>query len=72
MIHEGNMNARLWVSNKKKLIKVSFVPINIKLQKCKCTRMMKIHYVTPKIVSFQVQQSMKTSYEAMIELNIDV
>ena len=28
---------------------------------------MNTHYVTPKTVSFGVQQSMKTSYEAMSE-----
>ena len=34
--------------------------------------MMKMHYVTPKNVSFEVQQSMKTSYEAKGEQTINV
>jgi len=42
--------------------KVSFVTINVALQRCTCIHMMKTHYDTPKSVSFEVQQSMQTSY----------
>ena len=51
---------------------MSFVTINVKLQKYTCIRMMKTHYDIPKTVSFEVQQSMKTSYEAMSEHTIKV
>ena len=34
--------------------------------------MTKMHYITPKNVNFEVQQSMKTSCEAMSEKNINV
>ena len=34
--------------------------------------MMKAHYVTPENVSFEVYQSMKTSYEVMSEQTINV
>ena len=51
----------------KKIVKLSFVTINVKLQKNKWIRLIETHYVTPKSVSFEIQQSMKTSYEAMSE-----
>ena len=35
-------------------------------------RKKKTHYVTPKSVNFEVQQSMKTSYEAMNEQTINI
>ena len=35
-------------------------------------RLMKTHYDTPENVSYEVQQSMKTSFEVMSELNINV
>ena len=44
-----------------------FVTINVKIQNYTNIRMMKTHYDTPKSVSFEVQQSMKKSYEAMSE-----
>ena len=34
--------------------------------------MMKTHYGTPKSISFEVQQSIKTSFEAMSEQTINV
>ena len=34
--------------------------------------MMKMHYDTPKSVSFEVQESMKISYEAVGELTTNV
>ena len=34
--------------------------------------MMNTYYDTPKSVSFEVQQSMKISYEAMIEQTLNV
>ena len=39
---------------------MSFVTNNVKLQKRTCIRMMRTHYVTPKSVSLEVQQSIKT------------
>ena len=42
--------------------KVSFVMINVALLKYTCIYMMKTHYDTPKIVSYEVQQPMETSY----------
>ena len=39
----------------------------MKLQKGTYIRRMKTHYDTPKNESFEFQQSMKTSYEAMSE-----
>ena len=48
----------------KKFVKVSHVTINVNLEKYAYIRMMNTHYDTPKSVSFEVQQSMKTSYEA--------
>ena len=53
--------------SKKKLVKKSFVTINVKVQKYMCIRMMKTHYNTSKSVSFEVHQSIKASYEAMSE-----
>ena len=57
---------------KKKLAKVSFVTIYVKLQKYTCIRMMKAHYDIPENVSFEVQQSMKTSYGAISEQPVNV
>ena len=51
---------------------MSFVTENVKPQKCTCIRIKKTHYVTPKSVSFEVEQSMKTSYEALIEQTINI
>ena len=70
MIHEEKMNAHLRVHCKKKVIEVSFATINVKLQKYTCIRIMKTQYDTPKQVWIEVQQSMKTSYEAMSEQTI--
>ena len=72
MIHEAKINVHFWFSYKKKLVKVSFVTITVNLQKYACIRIMITRYATPKNVSFEVQQSMKTSYEAMSEQTIDV
>ena len=73
MINEAKMNVYLWVSHKKKkLVKVSFVTINVKLQKYTCIRMMKTHYDTPKSVIFEVHQPMKTSCETMSEQTFNV
>ena len=50
----------------------------IRNDRCKATklymhlRMMKTHYDTPENVSFEVQQFMKTSYEAISEQTINV
>ena len=44
----------------------------VNLQKCTWIPMMTTHYDTPKNVSFELQQSMKTSYEAMCEQIISV
>ena len=65
MIHETKINEHLRVSYKKKLVKVTFVTINVKLQKYTCTRMLKTYYDISKSMSSEVQQSMKTSYEEM-------
>ena len=52
---------------------MSLGTINVHLQKYTCIRMIIItHYATPKSVSFEVQESMKTSYEAMSEQTINV
>ena len=51
---------------------MSFVQINVKLIKITSVRMMKTYSVTPKSVSFEVQQSMKTSYKIMSEQTIIV
>ena len=42
------------------------------IEKYTYNRMMKTHYHTPKSVNFEVQQSMKTSYEAMNEQTINI
>ena len=65
MIHEVKINV------KKKIVKVSLVTINVKVLKYTFNRMMKTHYDTHKSVSFEVQHSMKTSYEAMSKQTTD-
>ena len=57
---------------KKNIVKITFVTINVKLQKYACNCMIKTHYDTPKCVSLEVQQSMKTSYEAVNEQTLNV
>ena len=52
-------------SSIKKIAKVSFVTNNVKLKNYTCIRMMETQYDTPKSISFEVQQSLKTSYEAV-------
>ena len=72
-MNEAKIYVHLRVSyKKKKLVKVSFVTIIVKLQKYTCKRIMKTHYDTPKSVCFEVQQSMKTSCEAINEHTINV
>ena len=56
----------------KKIHKVIFVTIYVNLQKYIRIRMIKTHYSTPKSGSFEVQQSMKTSFEGMSEQTINV
>ena len=51
---------------------MSFVATNVKLQKITCIRMIKTLCDTPKSVSYEVQQSMKTSHEAISEQTINV
>ena len=62
----------IYGSPTKKIVKVSFVTINVNLHKYTCIRMMITHYAAPKSVSFEVQQPMKTSYEGMSEQTINV
>ena len=55
----------------KKFIKVSFVTFNLKLQKYTCIRMLKTHNDSPKSVTVEVQQSVKTSNGVMNEQTIN-
>ena len=55
-----------------KLIKVSFVTIKIKLQQYTCILIMKTQYGAYESAGFEVQESMKTSYETMKEQTIIV
>ena len=51
---------------------MSFVTVNVMLQKNTYIRIMKTHYDTPKHISSEVQRYMKTSYEALNEQTITV
>ena len=61
MIHKATLNVNLWISYKKKHVKVLFVTVNVMVQKKTYIRMMKTHYDTPKHISFEVQRYMKAS-----------
>ena len=51
---------------------MSFVTINVELQKYTCNRKTQTHHDKPKTISFEVQQYMKTSYEAVSEQTTNV
>ena len=67
MIHEAKMNVYISFTYKKKLVNLTFVTVNVKVQKYTCIHTIETHYDTPKSVTFEIQQSMKTSYETMSE-----
>ena len=68
MLHEAKINVHLWFF----CIEKKNLTINVKLQNYTCSCMMKTHYDTPKNVSFEAQQSMKISYEAVSEQTTNV
>ena len=72
MIHKATININLWISYKKKFVKVSFVTDNVMVQKNTYILIMKTHYDTPKHLSFEVRRYMKASYEPLNEQTITV